>query len=81
MTYDQFVHTVEQELERLGYDELGAYVEELRRVLIWRAEQFVQLGFRSDLSVTLAQAAVDLGRARALIAAGCSPETAARILL
>ncbi len=81
MTYDQLVYAVEQGLERLGYDELDAFAEEQRRVLIWRAEQFVQLSFGNDESVLLAQAAVDLGCARRLIAAGCLPETAARILL
>jgi hypothetical protein len=81
MTYDQFVHAVEQELERLGYDELGAFAEEQRRVLVWRVAQFAGLGFGDDLSVTLAQAAVDLGYARRLIAKGCPSETAARILL
>ena len=80
MTYDQFVHAVEQEFERLGYDELDAFAEEQRRVLVWRAAQFAQLGFGEDLSVVLAQAAVDLGCARKLIAAGCPPDTAARIL-
>jgi hypothetical protein len=81
MTYDQFVHTVEQELERLGYDELDGFAEEQRRVLIWRAAQFAELGFGSVASVTLAQSAVDVGSARRLIAAGCPAETATRILL
>lgn len=81
MTYDQFVYAVERELERMGYDELESFCEEERRVLVWRAVQFVDLGFGEDTSVALAQAAADLGSARKLIAAGCSPETAVRILL
>ena len=81
MKYDDFVHTVERELEQLGYDELGAFAEEPRHVLIWRAVQFAELGFESKQAVSLAQATVDLGRARQLMAAGCTVETAARILL
>lgn len=77
----EFVHTLERALERLGYDELDAFAEEERRVLIWRAAQFVELGFGGEQAVVLAQASVDLGCARRLIAAGCSPQTAARILL
>ena len=79
--YDDFVHTVERELEQLGYDELGVIAAEPRHVLIWRAVQFAELGFETKQAVSLAQAAVDLGRARRLMAAGCTVETAARILL
>jgi hypothetical protein len=43
--------------------------------------QFAELGFESKQAVSLAQAAVDLGSARQLMAAGCTVETAARILL
>jgi hypothetical protein len=81
MTHDQFVLALERELERLGYDELDAFADEDRRVLIWRAKQFVELGFGEDSAVALAQTAADLACTRKLIAAGCSPATAARILL
>lgn len=79
--YDDFVHTLERELEQLGYDELGVLAEEPRDVLIWRAVQFAELGFESRQAVSLAQAGVDLGCTRRLVAAGCTVETAARILL
>jgi hypothetical protein len=81
MTYNQLVHAVEREVERLGYDELEAFGEERRRLLVWRVAQFIELGFASDESVALAYAAVDLGCVRKLISRGCPPGTAARILL
>lgn len=81
MTYNQLAHVVAREVERLGYDELDAFAEVQRRVLIWRVVQFTELGFASDVAVALAYAGAELGRARKIIAQGCSPRTAARILL
>jgi hypothetical protein len=81
MTYNQLVHVVEREVERLGYDELDAFADEQRRVLVWRVAQFIELGFGSDEAVALAYGAIDIGCARKLITQGCPPQTAAGILL
>jgi hypothetical protein len=56
--------------------------DELRRTRRWRLDQFVGLGFddaRAELMADDSQ--VELGLARRLIALGCPPETASRILL
>jgi hypothetical protein len=50
-------------------------------VRTWRFEQFVRLGFTTELSSTLAQSRVDLSQVRRLIQSGCPPETASRIVL
>jgi hypothetical protein len=81
MKYNQLANVVAREVERLGYDELDAITEDQRRVLVWRVLQFVELGFNSDVSITLAYAGADLGCARELLAKGCPLRTAARILL
>ena len=81
MTYNQLAHAVEREVERLGYDEFDAFAEEQRRVLVWRVAQFIELGFGDDESVAMAYSAIDLGCARTLVARGCPPEAAARVLL
>jgi hypothetical protein len=47
----------------------------------WRFEQFIRLGFTTELSSTLAQSRVDLSQVRRLIQSGCPPETASRIVL
>ena len=47
----------------------------------WRFEQFVRLGFNTELSSTLAASRVDLSQVRRLIQSGCPPETASRIVL
>ena len=47
----------------------------------WRFEQFVRLGFTTDLSSALAQSRADLSQVRRLIQSGCPPETASRIVL
>jgi hypothetical protein len=47
----------------------------------WRFEQFVRLGFDTELSSTLAASRVDLSQVRRLIQSGCPPETASRIVL
>jgi hypothetical protein len=50
-------------------------------VRTWRFEQFVRLGFDTELSSTLAASRVDLSQVRRLIQSGCPPETASRIVL
>ncbi len=56
--------------------------EQLRRMRVWRLDQFTGLGFDSARAALLANdAQVDLAQARRLIALGCPLETAARILL
>jgi hypothetical protein len=55
--------------------------EERMLVRRWRFEQFIELGFTEADSATLAQTHVDLSLVRRMMAAGCSPETASRILL
>lgn len=55
---------------------------ELERVVRWRAERLERAGY--DISVAHELAArpdVDLHRAIELLEHGCSPETAARILM
>jgi hypothetical protein len=47
----------------------------------WRFEQFVRLGFSTELSSALAESRVDLSQVRRLIQSGCPPETASRIVL
>jgi hypothetical protein len=47
----------------------------------WRLGQFISLGFDSLRAAVMAESAVDLAQARRLIAMGCPPETASRILI
>ena len=47
----------------------------------WRFEQFIRLGFTTELSTALAESRVDLSQVRRLIQSGCPPETASRIVL
>jgi hypothetical protein len=54
---------------------------ELLLVRTWRREQFHDLGFTLTEAYELAEAPVDLDVARRIIAAGCSRQTAIRILL
>lgn len=50
-------------------------------VRTWRRRQFLALGFSLRQAQRLTRAPVDLGETRRLIALGCPPETAQRILL
>ena len=61
--------------------EVQAAATEERQILLWRVIQFTQLGFDYTDAIVLAEARVDLGDARRLIAAGCPTSTASRILL
>jgi hypothetical protein len=54
---------------------------EIQLVRSWRREQFHELGFTLTEAYELADAPVDLDMARRIIAAGCSRQTAIRILL
>jgi hypothetical protein len=55
---------------------------EEERVFEWRLEELFRAGFPDVLAVELAGSRdVDLHRALDLVACGCPPETAARILL
>jgi len=54
---------------------------EAQRVLVWRFEQLVAHGYVPVDAVALAgDAGVDLALARSLVARGCPPALAARIL-
>ncbi len=50
------------------------------RVRHWRREQFYELGFSSSDARTLARSGADLTAVRELIARGCDPATAYRIV-
>lgn len=66
----------------VGGGRLGVIREdEPVRVRAWRVEQFERLGFPANIAEILADADVDLGRARQLHAGGCDGETALQILL
>jgi hypothetical protein len=49
-------------------------------VLLWRMEQFVQLGFSDDHALQLAGSEAELGQARSLINGGCPDRVALAIL-
>ena len=51
------------------------------RVESWRLHVLIEAGYTLSLAERLASSGVDLHRAVALLEAGCSPETAAEILL
>jgi hypothetical protein len=51
------------------------------RIRRWRRAQFLALGFTLEEAQALTKAPVDLGQMRTLIASGCPPETARRIVL
>jgi hypothetical protein len=56
--------------------------DEARRTSFWRLDQFGSLGFDFARAAMMADdSQIDLALARRLIASGCPPETAARILL
>ena len=61
--------------------EAAGTAPELVLVRTWRREQFHYLGFSLTEAYELADAPVDLDIARRIIAAGCPPQTAIKILL
>ena len=77
MSGDQALET--HPVETVG----GAAAPILRaRVLSWRVEQLIAVGFDSDSAFVLAlDRSVDLHEATELVRRGCPPETAFRILL
>ena len=50
------------------------------RVRQWRREQFFRLGFSNSDARTLARSGANLTTTRDLIASGCDPQTAYRIV-
>ncbi len=47
----------------------------------WRLDQFISLGFDNLRAAVMAESATDRAQARRLVALGCPPETASRILI
>jgi hypothetical protein len=61
---------------------LAAAWGEARQVLRWRVFELRRAGYEAEQAIRLANdPAVDLHRACDLLACGCEPETALRILL
>lgn len=55
---------------------------ELERVEAWRASELIRAGYPTDAALELAaRADIDLHDAVQLLARGCAPQLAARILL
>ena len=65
----------------MAVEEMELESVEERQILLWRLEQFRELGFEYEAAVALAEAPADVGQARRLIAAGCTVDIASRILL
>jgi hypothetical protein len=65
--------TVTEELEELSAEE--------RKIRDWRYDQLLALGLSQAHAELLADVGTDLGFVRRLVAAGCSPDLAARIAL
>jgi hypothetical protein len=78
---EAFLFSLPQKDGDMGNEELDLHAEEERQVSLWRLAQFCELGFDYAHAVVLADAPVDLGEARRLLASGCPAETASRILL
>jgi hypothetical protein len=77
MSGDQALETLPVETaEEFGRPDPAA------RVLGWRIEQLIAVGFDSDSALVLAlDRSIDLHEATELVRRGCPPETAFRILL
>lgn len=76
MSGDQALETPPAE----AVDEFG--LDPAARVLSWRIEQLIAVGFDGDSAFVLAlDRGVDLHEATELVRRGCPPETAFRILL
>lgn len=81
MLGDELLPAVEREFELLGCDELDTCGDDcLRRLLVWRALQFNDLGFDRRAAVELADSKADLGLARSLVREGCPLKLALAIL-
>jgi hypothetical protein len=76
MSGDPTMEAVEEDLAEESAPDPAA------RVLSWRIEQLISVGFASDDAFVLAlDRSVDLHEARALVRRGCPPQTAFRILV
>ena len=76
MSGDPTLEAVEQELLEENAPDPAA------RVLGWRIEQLIAVGFDSDAALVLAlDRTVDLHEATELVRRGCPPTTAFRILI
>ena len=60
---------------------IQAEADELTKVQSWRLHVLIEAGYPLPLAERLAGSEADLHRAVELVASGCSPETAAQILL
>lgn len=61
--------------------EEAAAAREVTRLLAWCIECFVAAGCNHELAVLLAESGIDHHELEKLVARGCAPELAARILL
>ena len=66
--------------EKAQAENLGEFGTKALRVRQWRREQFYRLGFSNSDARTLARSGADLTATRELIAKGCDPATAYRIV-
>jgi hypothetical protein len=73
----------DQALETLPVETTEEYgADPAARVLSWRIEQLIAVGYESDSAFVLAlDRSIDLHEATELVRRGCPPETAFRILL
>lgn len=72
-------------LESTYYSEVMSTVSDLapeaNKVLAWREDQFLRLGFVEYVAAFLSATKIDLTKMRDLIAAGCPNDLAAQILM
>ncbi len=71
----------EQQLPLEAWDDISGQSEEDVRVLRWRLEQVIGLGFQLAAAALLADSPADLNVLRRLIARGCPHDTALAIVL
>ena len=69
-----------RQAETLWLDDSGESDED-RRVLRWRLEQAIRLGFELAPAALIASSSADLHALRTLMARGCPHDTAVAILL
>jgi hypothetical protein len=79
---ESILEGIVDETERIQTQIEPDWSEQLRSARAWRLDQFTRLGFDSAGATLMANdAQVDLAQVRKLIALGCPPEIALRILL
>ena len=61
--------------------DMGEFAVHSEQVLVWRKESFDHMGFSELLADFLASTRIDLHRMRSLLAAGCTHDLAAQILM